>query len=71
MKLFVRNLPILVLNDSACYARLEKLANDKHSSLLQKLVNYSCKSQITVSPDCQFFVSSLVVSLQFLFNKQF
>ncbi len=32
------------------YTRLEKLARDKHSSLLQKIVNYGQKSFITLVP---------------------
>ncbi len=32
------------------YTRLERLAKDKHSSLLQKSVNYGQKSIITLAP---------------------
>jgi hypothetical protein len=37
---YVSNLRIFVLSKSICKNRLEKLARDKHSSLLLKLVNY-------------------------------
>ncbi len=44
----VRDLQIFVLNQSICQTRLEKLTNDKHSSLLQKSVIYGQKSFITL-----------------------
>jgi hypothetical protein len=35
------------------YTRLEKLAREKHSSFLQKSVNYGQKSFINLAPDCE------------------
>jgi len=40
LNVFVHNLLIFVLSQSVCQTRLEKPAKDKHSSLLQKFINY-------------------------------
>ncbi len=48
--LFPRDLGIFILSYSVCLTRLEKLASDKHSSLLQKFVNHDKKSFITLGP---------------------
>jgi hypothetical protein len=50
MLFFVRKLLFFVKKLSACKNRLEKLAMDKHSSLLQKFVNDIQKSFITMAP---------------------
>jgi hypothetical protein len=46
---FVLNLWIFVLA-SVCKARIDKLAKEKHSSLLRKFVNYGQKGFITLGP---------------------
>jgi hypothetical protein len=46
----VRDLQIFVLSYSVCYTRLEKLTNDKHSSLLWKTIIYRQKSFIALGP---------------------
>jgi hypothetical protein len=43
---------------------LEKLARDKHSSLLQKLVNYDRKSFITLGPGCILKVTEIKPTCQ-------
>ncbi len=48
--LSVRDLQIFVLSSTVCCTRLEKLARDKHSILLRKLVNYKQKCFITSTP---------------------
>jgi len=47
---YVCNLRIFILSSSICENRLEKLVMNKHSTLLQKLVNYGQNSFITLSP---------------------
>ncbi len=40
VKRFVCDVQIFILSYNVCYTKLEKLARDKHSSLLRKYVNY-------------------------------
>jgi hypothetical protein len=53
---------IFVPSCSVCYNRLEKLAKDKHSSLLQTFVNCEQKGFITLAPDCVSIVYHCVPS---------
>jgi hypothetical protein len=50
-----RNLRIFILSSNVCYTRLEKLATDKHSSLLRKVVHYGQKSFIALGPGHSFY----------------
>ncbi len=48
---FVCSLQIVVLSQSVFQTKLKKLARDKRSSLLRKLVNYGQKCFKTLAPD--------------------
>ncbi len=52
--IFVRDLHISVLSNSVIYSRLEKFANDKRCSLLQKLVNYGRKKFYNIGHQLSF-----------------
>ncbi len=65
---FVRNLRIFVQIYSVCQTRLEELSRDKHSSLLQKFVNYRQIKFYNIGPWRQcyktFFVRNLRIFVQ-------
>ncbi len=47
---YVHNLRIFILSQNVCQTKLEKLARDKRSCLLQKLVNYVHKKFCNIGP---------------------
>ena len=51
------------------YTRLEKLAMDKHPSLLQKSVNYGQKSFITLAPGLKSGLMVPIKVLNELYNE--
>ncbi len=50
-KKFLRNLQIFVVSKSVCKTRLEKLAVDKHSSLLRKNLIYGREKFYNIGPE--------------------
>ncbi len=79
---FAHNFGNLVLSQSVCQRRLEKLATEKHTSLFQIFVYYRQKSFITLGPGqegswgCLIFsrlcfvpTTSVLVLLKWMFNK--
>jgi hypothetical protein len=43
------------------WTRLERLAKDKHSSLLQKSINYGCKKFNSTGPGGQCYKNTMVI----------
>ncbi len=51
---YSRNLRIFAQSQCVCQNRLEKLARDKHSSLVQKFVNYRQKMFYNIGPQIPY-----------------
>ncbi len=66
---FACNLQFFVISQSVCQTRLEKLARDKHSSLLCKFVNYGRKKFYNVGACVQCYKNFLLVIQEFILSQ--